>query len=71
MEFSCCGFYQECGMGRGNCYWDDKEPSKKKRCRCYRFNHNKPIGNENIRPFEKSSDIKEELIRKEEQLSLF
>lgn len=67
MEFSCCGFYQYCSMGKGQCYWDAKEPDKKSRCRCYRFNHNKPIEN----PSQKSDDVKEDSIRKEEQLSLF
>lgn len=71
MEFSCCGFYKECSMGKGQCYWDNIEPGKKKRCRCYRFNHNKPIETVNIKPFKKSSDVKEEVYRKEEQLSLF
>lgn len=37
MEFSCCAFFQECDYGRKECYFNEADPKKKERCRCYKL----------------------------------
>lgn len=40
-EFSCCHLYAKCNYGRNECLFEETEPSKKERCRCYQLKHSK------------------------------
>jgi len=40
-EFSCCSRYASCDYGRNECFFEETEPTKKERCRCYRIKHSK------------------------------
>lgn len=41
IEFSCCSRYAQCDYGWNKCFFEETEPSKKERCRCYQIKHNK------------------------------
>ena len=58
-EFSCCGFYMACNYGKNECYFDDSEPLKKRRCRCYRIKHGQSLIDEEI--------VASEIVEKEEE----
>lgn len=40
-EFSCCHAFQQCDYGRKECVFEESEPGKKERCRCYQLKRSK------------------------------
>lgn len=73
MEFSCCAFYEKCNYGRGNCYFEDTEPEKVYRCRCYKLKHFVPVEEDFLN--NQAEENKQDETKKEgqvfDQLSLF
>lgn len=38
-SFGCCGHWQFCSMGVGDCYYESIDPEAKNGCHCYQRNH--------------------------------
>lgn len=39
--FSACGHFSFCSLGKGECYWSERDPEVKEYCFCYIRNHNR------------------------------
>jgi hypothetical protein len=71
--FSCCDMWMYCDMGKGGCFYEDKDNEVKDYCSAYQRNHSTGVKEHQLNQI--LEETREEVKKREghdiEQLSLF